>query len=140
MRHIGGETLDGVEALPQRIGHGDQRAGQFADLVAAFPEIGNLVLPVHAETQPFGRRRQPLDGPRDGARQIEGQQGRHREDQGKHLHDVQPDRADILLDRLVGAADYQGAEHLAVTLHRHPHRQMHAPFRQAAARIGRLAL
>ena len=42
MRHIGGETLDGVDPVIESDGHGAQRVGQVADLVGAFGEVGNL--------------------------------------------------------------------------------------------------
>ena len=40
MRHVGGEALDGVHPLGQRLGHVLQRAGQVAELVVALGEVG----------------------------------------------------------------------------------------------------
>ena len=40
MRHVSSEALDGVDALPQRVGHRAECVVQIADLVAALAEIG----------------------------------------------------------------------------------------------------
>ena len=43
VRDIGGETLDRVKTIVERLGHIAQRAGQMTDLVRSRGEIGNLL-------------------------------------------------------------------------------------------------
>ena len=70
VRDIGGKALDGVHALPQRVGHLAQRAREIADLVAAAGEVGDLD-PAPAAARALGRGGEAADRPGDGAGEIE---------------------------------------------------------------------
>ena len=54
MRHVGGEHLDRLDAVIERIRHVAQRAGEMADLVAAEREIGNLDAGLDAASDALG--------------------------------------------------------------------------------------
>ncbi len=70
VRNIGGKSFDSVHALPQRLGHAAQIAGQFADFVAAAGKVGNFRMPSAARAHPLGSGGEAIDRPRDGAGQI----------------------------------------------------------------------
>ena len=62
VRDIGGETLNRVETVIERLGHIAQRAGQVADLVRSRSEIGNLLSRPDAPPHAFRRIGEPADG------------------------------------------------------------------------------
>ena len=55
MRDIGGEALDRVDAVVERLRHVAQRAREMADLVGARGEIGDLLARLDAAPHPLGR-------------------------------------------------------------------------------------
>ena len=119
VRHVGGEALDGVDALPQRVGHRAQGVVQVADLVAALAEVGDLRPALARQANLVGGARQPHDRLGDGAGEIERQQHgdaerRHRDGQHVVAHLAQRGG-----DRAVVARQHQRAQHLLVALHRH---------------------
>ena len=98
VRDVGGEALDGVDALVERSGHVAERAGQMADLVGAVGEVGDLGARLDAVAHPLGRRREPAQRAGDGAGED------HREDDGdgggdqRHAHDAPALRRDDIVD------------------------------------------
>ena len=62
VRDVGGEALDGVDAVVERARHVAQRAGQMADLVRAVGEIGDLLRAIWCPGAP-ARRPRPAGGP-----------------------------------------------------------------------------
>ena len=67
MGDVGGEHLDRLDAVIERVGHVAQRAGEMADLVAAAGEIGNLDAGANAATHPLGAVGEPAYRSGDGA-------------------------------------------------------------------------
>ena len=61
MRDIGGETLNRVQTIIERLRHIAQRAGQVTDLVRSRGEIGNLLARPDAPPHAFGRIGEPPD-------------------------------------------------------------------------------
>ncbi len=73
---VGGEGLDIVDPLPQRLAHVADRAGEQADLVAPRGQARHLDLARPAEPDPVRGERQPAQRPDDGPRQEQRQQDR----------------------------------------------------------------
>ena len=119
VRHVGGEALDGVDALPQRVGHRAQRVVEVADLVAALAEIGDLRPALARQADLVGGARQPHDRLGDGAGEIERQQHGDAERRRGDHHHVVADLAQRGGDGAVVARQHQRAQHLLVALHRH---------------------
>ncbi len=69
MGDVGGEHLDRLDAVIERIRHVAQRAGEMSDLVAAAGEIGNLDAGPDPATDALGTVGEPAHRARDGARQ-----------------------------------------------------------------------
>jgi hypothetical protein len=90
-----------------------------ADLVVPVGEIWNLVLPAFAVAHQIGRGGQAQDGPRDGPGQIERQQHGDGESDREDEENVLPPVADRRHDVRAILGQHQGAQHLAVALHRH---------------------
>ena len=65
MRHVGGEMVDRIDPLPQRVGHVGNRAGEQTDLVMPLRQPRNLDLPVAAQA---ARGRPPSQAVAAGAR------------------------------------------------------------------------
>ena len=119
VRHIGGEAFDGVDALPQRVGHRAQGVVQIADLVAALAEIRNLRPAFAGETHFVGGARQPHDGLGDGAGKVEREQHRDAESRrgdGQHVVADLPQRGG---DGAIVPGEDQCPKDLLVALDRH---------------------
>ena len=74
VRDVGGEALDRLDAVVERVGHVAQRAGEMPDLVAAVGEIGDLLARLDAAAHPLGGLGEAAHRPGDGA----GEQHRQR--------------------------------------------------------------
>ena len=85
MGDVGGEHLDRLDAVIERVGHVAQRAGEMADLVAAEGEVGNFDARLDAAADALGAIGEPPHGTCDGAREQERQ----------HDHDGGGDAADL---------------------------------------------
>ena len=86
MGDIGGEHLDRLDAVIERVRHVAQRAGEMPDLVAAAGEVGNFDAGADAAADPFGAVGEPAHRAGDGARQ---QQRQHDHDGGRDAADFQ---------------------------------------------------
>ena len=122
MRHVGGEALDGIDPLVERLGHVAERAGQMADLVGAIGEVRDLGARLHAVAHALGRRGKPLHRAGDGVGEDHRQH--HGDGGGKqgHAHDAPAFRGDDVVDVAAARGEQQHAEHGAQALHRHRHR------------------
>ena len=90
MRDVGGEHLDRLDAVVERIGHVAQRAGEMADLVAAAGEIGNFDPGPDAAADTLGAVGEPPHRAGDGARQQQRQHDHHRRRDAADLQDREP--------------------------------------------------
>ena len=73
MGDVGGEHLDRLDAVIERVRHVAQRAGKMADLVAAAGEIGNFDAGPDAAADPLGAVGEPAHRACDGAGQQQRQ-------------------------------------------------------------------
>ncbi len=69
MGDVGGEHLDRLDAVIERVRHVAQRAGQMSDLVAAAGEVGNFDAGADAAADALGAVGEPAHRAGDGARQ-----------------------------------------------------------------------
>ena len=150
MGDVGRETLDRVDAQPQRLGHRAQRIVEVADLVAPLAEVGNLRPALAGQPDLVGGARQAHDRLGDGAGQVERQQhGDAERGRGDGQH-VVADFAQRGGDGAIVARQEEGAQHLLVTLDRHRGAEQQPPLSgaahggrveaaQGAGRLGKIA-
>src|SRR6516165_6525526 len=97
MGDIGGEALDRAHALPQRISHLAQRAGEVADLIAAPSEIRYLDSGATA-ARTFRCSGKAADRTHDRAGEVKREQHGDEERHTEDPQQLQPHRAHFFLD------------------------------------------
>ncbi len=119
MAHVGGEALDRVHPLMQRVRHLAQHAGQLADLVAALgePEVVAALRTI-AAPDALRRRGEPQHRLRDGLREVKRQQNGRQHRAGEDAEHGETDGADGGLDLHAVLRQQQHADDLPVALHR----------------------
>ena len=125
MGDVGGEHLDRLDAVIERVRHVAQRAGEMADLVAAAGEIGNLDAGADAAADALGAVGEPAHRSGDGARQQQRQHDHHRRSDAADFQDREPLGGDHLVDVVALGRKHQRAVHCAEALHRHRDRDDH---------------
>jgi hypothetical protein len=139
MRHVGGEALDGLDAVIERVGHAAQGATEMADLVAAVGEIGDFGAGIAGGLHSLGGGREAPHGSGNGAGQCQRQRDLHRRGDQRDAQDapalLRHDRIDV-----TGRGRQQdGAHHGAQALHRHRNRHDELVLCIDAHEIGRCA-
>ena len=119
MGHVGGETFDGVHALPQGRRHVAEGPGKIADFISLSGKIGDHHMAVVMAAHLFRRLGQMVDGPRDGARQVQRQQHGHGQGDGENLKNVEPHRTQGGQNVLAFAGKKDSSHDLLVAPHRH---------------------
>ena len=119
VRHVGGESLDRLDAGIERVGHVAQRARQVPDLVAPVAQIGNFHARADTPAHESGAFRQPPNRTGDGSGEQERQHHHHAGGDEEHLEDGDALGAHHVVD--VGALrrQHEGAAHGAEALHRY---------------------
>ena len=98
VRDVGGEALDRLDAVVERLGHVAQGAGQMADLVGAVGEVGDLLARLDAVAHPLGGLGQAAHRPGDGAGEEEREHDRHGRGDGEDAQDGEALGGDDLVD------------------------------------------
>ena len=118
VRHVGGETFDGVHPDPQGNGHFRQALRQIADFVVSAGEVGNRLLTAVVTAHQLRGDGEAPDRADDGAGQIYRQQHRHPQGDGENLQDIQTHLQKRVVDGLRSPGQHQHPEHVFVALHR----------------------
>ena len=119
VRHVGGEALDGLDAIVKGAGHVAQGAGEMADLVRAGGEIRDLHPRLDTPAHPFGRRRELAHRIGDGAGEQHREQHHHHRRHQEHAHDDEALGLHRRVDLAALGGQKQHAEDGAEALDRH---------------------
>ncbi len=109
---VGGEMLDRVHPVPQRLRHVAQGQRQLADLVIAAAQVGDVDMPAFFLTDVFGGDRQLAQRPADHAGKINRQKYGDAERDQKHVQDVDPHFDHRRLDVVGVLCQHDGAHDL----------------------------